>query len=36
MFITSTLVFEGNGIVQEYIGGYQDWMKSKKESNTKY
>jgi ABC transport system ATP-binding/permease protein len=24
--VTSTLVFEGNGKVQEYIGGYQDWI----------
>jgi ABC transport system ATP-binding/permease protein len=24
--VTSTLVFEGNGKVQEYIGGYQDWL----------
>lgn len=25
--ITSTLVFEDNGKVQEYIGGYQDWVR---------
>lgn len=25
--ITSTLVFEGNGVVQEYIGGYSDWLR---------
>lgn len=25
--VTSTLVFEGNGVVQEYIGGYSDWQK---------
>ncbi|MBN1546078.1 MAG: ATP-binding cassette domain-containing protein, partial [Syntrophaceae bacterium] len=24
---TSTLVFEGQGKVQEYVGGYEDWMK---------
>jgi ABC transport system ATP-binding/permease protein len=24
--VTSTLVFEGNGKVQEYIGGYEDWL----------
>ena len=24
--ITSTLVFEGEGAVNEYIGGYQDWL----------
>tara|TARA_R110000868_G_scaffold367519_3_gene630519 strand:+ start:1146 stop:3041 length:1896 start_codon:yes stop_codon:yes gene_type:complete len=27
--ITSTLVFEGNGLVQEYIGGYQDWLRQR-------
>ena len=26
---TSTLVFEGQGRVQEYIGGYADWMKQR-------
>lgn len=25
--VTSLLVFEGNGKVNEYIGGYQDWLK---------
>jgi ABC transport system ATP-binding/permease protein len=24
--VTSTLVFEGGGQVQEYVGGYDDWM----------
>jgi ATP-binding cassette subfamily F protein uup len=24
--VTSTLVFEGNGRVQEYVGGYEDWL----------
>jgi ATP-binding cassette subfamily F protein uup len=24
--VTSTLVFEGNGIVSEYPGGYDDWL----------
>ncbi len=28
--VTSTLVFEGNGVIQEYIGGYQDWLRQKK------
>lgn len=27
--VTSTLVFEGNGKIQEYIGGYQDWLRQK-------
>ncbi|MFC3607051.1 ATP-binding cassette domain-containing protein [Stutzerimonas tarimensis] len=25
--VTSTLVFEGNGRVQEYVGGYEDWLR---------
>src|SRR5688572_4191532 len=25
--VTSTLVFEGNGKVQEYVGGYEDWLR---------
>ena len=29
--VTSTLVFEGDGVVGEYIGGYDDWLKQKKE-----
>ncbi len=24
--VTSSIVFEGNGVVQEYVGGYQDWV----------
>jgi ATP-binding cassette subfamily F protein uup len=24
--VTSTLVFEGNAIVKEYVGGYDDWL----------
>ncbi|WP_455233785.1 ATP-binding cassette domain-containing protein [Thiogranum longum] len=24
--VSSTLVFEGNGIVNEYVGGYSDWL----------
>ncbi len=27
--VTSTLVFEGEGRIAEYIGGYSDWMKEK-------
>ncbi len=26
---TATLVFEGQGRVQEYVGGYEDWMKQR-------
>jgi ATP-binding cassette subfamily F protein uup len=25
--VTSTLVFEGEGRVREYVGGYQDWLR---------
>jgi ABC transport system ATP-binding/permease protein len=25
--VTSTLVFEGNGQVREYVGGYADWLR---------
>src|SRR4029078_9775300 len=24
--VTSTLVFEGNGVVREFVGGYKDWL----------
>jgi ATP-binding cassette subfamily F protein uup len=27
--VTSTLVFEGDGRVQEYVGGYQDWLRQR-------
>src|SRR5918995_1535210 len=27
--VTSTLVFEGNGRVQEYVGGYEDWLRQR-------
>ncbi len=27
--VTSTLVFEGNGVVQEYAGGYADWLRQR-------
>ena len=35
--VTSTLVFEGDGRVQEYVGGYSDWMRQRRhpESSTK-
>ena len=25
--VTSTVVFEGNGRLQEYVGGYEDWLR---------
>jgi ATP-binding cassette subfamily F protein uup len=28
--VTSTLVFEGDGLVQEYIGGYEDWVRQRR------
>jgi ABC transport system ATP-binding/permease protein len=28
--VTSTFVFEGDGRVQEYVGGYQDWLRQRK------
>jgi ATP-binding cassette subfamily F protein uup len=27
--VTSTLVFEGEGRVEEYVGGYSDWLREK-------
>jgi ATP-binding cassette subfamily F protein uup len=27
--VTSTLVFEGRGIVNEYVGGYNDWLRQR-------
>jgi ATP-binding cassette subfamily F protein uup len=28
--VTSTIVFEGNGKVTEYVGGYDDWLRQRK------
>jgi ABC transport system ATP-binding/permease protein len=28
--VTSTLVFEGNGKIEEYVGGYHDWLRQRK------
>jgi len=30
--VTSTIVFEGEGRLQEYVGGYDDWLRQRKES----
>jgi ABC transport system ATP-binding/permease protein len=30
--VTSTLVFEGEGRVQEYVGGYEDWLRQRRQS----
>jgi len=27
--VTSTFVFEGDGVVQEYVGGYEDWVRQR-------
>jgi len=29
--VTSTLVFEGQGVVAEYVGGYNDWLRQRPE-----
>jgi len=31
--VTSTIVLEGDGVLQEYIGGYDDWLRQRKTSN---
>ncbi len=28
--VTSTLVFEGEGVINEYVGGYDDWLRQRK------
>jgi len=32
--VTSTFVFEGEGRVQEYIGGYEDWLRQRRQVET--
>jgi ATP-binding cassette subfamily F protein uup len=32
--VTSTLVFEGQGLVNEYVGGYEDWLRQRSEDDT--
>ena len=32
--VTSTLVFEGDGIVKAYAGGYDDWLRQKAANDT--
>ena len=32
--VTSTIVFEGNGQVVEYVGGYDDWLRQQPQSTT--
>jgi len=33
--VTSTIAFEGNGEVHEYIGGYEDWLRQKRDTSKK-
>ncbi|MDH5354193.1 MAG: ATP-binding cassette domain-containing protein [Gammaproteobacteria bacterium] len=33
--VTSTLVFDAPGIVNEYVGGYEDWLRQRPEADTK-
>ncbi|MEZ4598171.1 MAG: ATP-binding cassette domain-containing protein [Syntrophotaleaceae bacterium] len=33
--VTGTLVFEGNGRVAEYVGGYEDWLRQRTETTPK-
>jgi len=33
--VTSTLAFEGDGVVNEYVGGYEDWLRQSKSRTTK-
>jgi ATP-binding cassette subfamily F protein uup len=30
--VTSTFVFEGDGRVQEYVGGYEDWLRQRRDA----
>ncbi|TNF69004.1 MAG: ATP-binding cassette domain-containing protein [Gammaproteobacteria bacterium] len=32
--VTSTIVFEGNGQLQEYVGGYDDWLRQRQAIET--
>jgi len=33
--VTSTLVFEGAGVIGEYVGGYSDWLRQKNSADEK-
>jgi len=33
--VTSTLVFEGGGTLNEYVGGYSDWLRQRRPVNAK-
>ncbi len=30
--VTSTIAFEGDGVVQEYVGGYEDWRRQREQT----
>ncbi|MEW5756556.1 MAG: ATP-binding cassette domain-containing protein [Pseudomonadota bacterium] len=32
--VTSTIVFEGDGVIHEYVGGYADWLRQRKSIGT--
>ena len=32
--VTSTMVFEGNGVVKEFVGGYDDWVRQRGDKPT--
>ena len=31
--VTSTFAFEGDGVIHEYVGGYEDWLRQSKSRN---
>ena len=33
--VTSTLAFEGNGVINEYVGGYEDWLRQSRSNFSK-
>jgi ATP-binding cassette subfamily F protein uup len=33
--VTSTLVFEGGGALNEYVGGYSDWLRQRRPANAR-
>ena len=33
--VTSTLAFEGNGVINEYVGGYEDWLRQSRSNFAK-
>jgi ABC transport system ATP-binding/permease protein len=30
--VTSTVVFEGDGVIEEYVGGYADWLRQRRKA----